>query len=88
MFLLIEQVVIFGPTQDKASASQKGLRQPGIAGKATIPNMQNLLAPQLVDLIEDLGFFGAYLTGSLASGRPPMQVSQGGRAFVSKDQHL
>ena len=37
--LFIEQVVVFRPAQDKASPSQKGLCQPGIACKAAIPDM-------------------------------------------------
>ena len=64
LFLLIEQVVVFGPAQDKASPPQKGLCQPGIACKAAIPDMHDVLAPQLVDIVEDLGFFAACLAAS------------------------
>jgi len=88
LFLFIKEMVGFGPAQDKAGTPHKDLCQPGIACKAAIPDVQDFLAPQLVDLIEDFGFFRACLTGSLAPGRPPMQMRQGGWSFVPENQHL
>ena len=39
LFVFIKQIIILGPTQDKASTLHKDLGQPGIACKATIPDM-------------------------------------------------
>ena len=50
MFILIEQVIVFRPAQDKVSAMQEGLGEPGVAGKTTVLDMQHLIAPQFIDL--------------------------------------
>jgi hypothetical protein len=68
-------------------APQKGLGEPGIARKAAIPDVRDFLAPQLVNVIEDLDFFDACLAGRLASGGPPMHVCEGGRALPTNHDH-
>ena len=45
LFLFIQELVVLWPAQDKTSTSQKSLCQPGIASKATIPKMEDFLAP-------------------------------------------
>ena len=86
--LFIEQIVGFRPAQDETDAPHKRLCQPGMAGKAAIPDMQHFLAPDFVDVVEDLGFFRACLAGRFPARGPLMQVRQGGRAFSAGHQNL
>ena len=45
LFEFIQKLVVLWPAQNKASPSQESLCQPGIASKATIPKMDDFLAP-------------------------------------------
>src|SRR5574337_394224 len=71
LFPFIQELVIFWPTQHKPSAMQKGLGQPGIACKATIPNMQDFFAPVSVNFSQDHTFFRAFLAFLLTTCAPP-----------------
>jgi hypothetical protein len=44
LVLFIQQIVVLRPAQDKTSAMQESLSKPGIARKATIPNMPYFFA--------------------------------------------
>src|SRR5512134_1056848 len=68
--VLIQQSIVFGPAQEKTSTPHKGLGEPRIACKAAIPNMQDFLAPELVNVIKNLGFFGPHLAGGFATSGP------------------